>query len=216
MDLEETARQEEARMIGIIADAIGDAAVVHYTTPVEMMKKVVVELANRGWMTEDESATETIVPEADGPVPVEFSSNMSVVKDTLSKTVLVFGKHKSKNFLKIAQEDPSYLVWILQNIKKCSYPQAKDFREWINKHFEIKKFNKSDAGMLVRLEDKIILTGTLKGYFAETFEEKSSGATSSSPRPNTVMERARVPDVERDELATNVKELLGLLRSSQR
>lgn len=56
---------------------------------------------------------------------------MTTHDERLDHTPLTFGKYKGKTPSEIAVDDPSYIVWMHNNIKRplCSYVLAKDCAE---------------------------------------------------------------------------------------
>lgn len=40
------------------------------------------------------------------------------------KTVLTFGKHKDETIQKVLDDDPSYIVWMAENIKDAEFDDA--------------------------------------------------------------------------------------------
>ena len=83
--------------------------------------------------------------------------------------VLHIGKHKGKTYQDIAENEPSYLKWVMTNPTNPDEgmsPQLKHFRKWLEARYRLAKLNKSLA--LVRKVDSKIVCGPMTGRIMPT------------------------------------------------
>ena len=83
--------------------------------------------------------------------------------------VLQIGKHKGKTYQHIAENEPSYLKWVMTNPTNPDdgmSPQLKHFRKFLEARYRLAKVNKSLA--LVRKVDSKIVCGPMTGRIMPT------------------------------------------------
>jgi hypothetical protein len=94
--------------------------------------------------------------EVDGDGPAMM---MEMTEDT----ILEAGKHAGKTILKVCEEDPDYLKWILHNVRPNMNMELRSFAAWIRERYKLVKVGSCKGEDLLCIETNTIMTGTMAG-----------------------------------------------------
>jgi len=109
--------------------------------------------------------------EVDGDGPAMM---MELTEDT----ILEAGKHAGKTILKVCEEDPDYLKWILNNVRPNMNMELRSFAAWIRERYKLVKVGSCKGEDLLCIETNTIMTGTMAGRTIRPPDAQQASASS--------------------------------------
>ena len=109
--------------------------------------------------------------EVDGDGPAMM---MEMTEDT----ILEAGKHAGKTILKVCEEDPDYLKWILHNVRPNMNMELRSFAAWIRERYKLVKVGSCKGEDLLCIETNTIMTGTMAGRTIRPPDAQQASASS--------------------------------------
>ena len=102
----------------------------------------------------------------------------AMMVDMTEDTILEAGKHAGKTILKVCEEDPDYLKWILHNVRPNMNMELRSFAAWIRERYKLVKVGSCKGEDLLCIETNTIMTGTMAGRTIRPPDAQQASASS--------------------------------------
>lgn len=102
----------------------------------------------------------------------------AMMVDMTEDTILEAGKHAGKTILKVCEEDPDYLKWILHNVRPNMNMELRSFAAWIRERYKLVKVGSCKGEDLLCIETNTIMTGTMAGRTMRPPDAQQASASS--------------------------------------
>ena len=102
----------------------------------------------------------------------------AMMVDMTEDTILEAGKHAGKTILKVCEEDPDYLKWILHNVRPNMNMELRSFAAWIRERYKLVKVGSCKGEDLLCIETNTIMTGTMAGRIIRPPDAQQASASS--------------------------------------
>ena len=127
-----------------------------YEVPVSQIIQTLVEKSRKTLPRETQSKEAMVQVEVDGDGP-------AMMTEMTENSILEAGKHAGETILKVCEEDPDYLKWILHNVRPNMNMELRSFAAWIRERYKLVKVGSCKGEDLLCIETNTIMTGTMAG-----------------------------------------------------
>lgn len=133
-----------------------------YEVPVSQIIQTLVEKSRTTLPRETSKREKKPLPMVMAQVEVDGDGPAMMIELT-EDTILEAGKHAGKTILKVCEEDPDYLKWILNNVRPNMNMELRSFAAWIRERYKLVKVGSCKGEDLLCIETNTIMTGTMAG-----------------------------------------------------
>ena len=143
-----------------------------YGVPVSQIIQTLVEKSRTTLPRETSKREKKPLPMVMAQVEVDGDGPAMMIELT-EDTILEAGKHAGKTILKVCEEDPDYLKWILNNVRPNMNMELRSFAAWIRERYKLVTVGSCKRHALHRdqhhhedllcIETNTIMTGMMAG-----------------------------------------------------
>ena len=142
-----------------------------YEAPVSQIIQSLVEKSRKTLPRETQSKEAMVQVEVDGDGP-------AMMREMTENTILEAGMHAGETILKVCEEDPDYLKWILHNVRPNMNMELRSFAAWIRERYKLVKVGSCKGEDLLCIETNTIMTGTMAGRTIRPPDAQQASASS--------------------------------------
>jgi hypothetical protein len=148
-----------------------------YEVPVSQIIQTLVEKSRTTLPRETSKREKKPLPMVMAQVEVDGDGPAMMIELT-EDTILEAGKHAGKTILKVCEEDPDYLKWILNNVRPNMNMELRSFAAWIRERYKLVKVGSCKGEDLLCIETNTIMTGTMAGRTIRPPDAQQASASS--------------------------------------
>ena len=148
-----------------------------YGVPVSQIIQTLVEKSRTTLPRETSKREKKPLPMVMAQVEVDGDGPAMMIELT-EDTILEAGKHAGKTILKVCEEDPDYLKWILNNVRPNMNMELRSFAAWIRERYKLVKVGSCKGEDLLCIETNTIMTGTMAGRTIRPPDAQQASASS--------------------------------------
>ena len=148
-----------------------------YGVPVSQIIQTLVEKSRTTLPRETSKREKKPLPMVMAQVEVDGDGPAMMIELT-EDTILEAGKHAGKTILKVCEEDPDYLKWILHNVRPNMNMELRSFAAWIRERYKLVKVGSCKGEDLLCIETNTIMTGTMAGRTIRPPDAQQASASS--------------------------------------
>ena len=148
-----------------------------YEVPVSQIIQTLVEKSRTTLPRETSKREKKPLPMVMAQVEVDGDGPAMMIELT-EDTILEAGKHAGKTILKVCEEDPDYLKWILNNVRPNMNMELRSFAAWIRERYKLVKVGSCKGEDLLCIETNTIMTGTMAGRTVRPPDAQQASASS--------------------------------------
>ena len=148
-----------------------------YEVPVSQIIQTLVEKSRTTLPRETSKREKKPLPMVMAQVEVDGDGPAMMIELT-EDTILEAGKHARKTILKVCEEDPDYLKWILNNVRPNMNMELRSFAAWIRERYKLVKVGSCKGEDLLCIETNTIMTGTMAGRTIRPPDAQQASASS--------------------------------------
>ena len=148
-----------------------------YEVPVSQIIQTLVEKSRTTLPRETSKREKKPLPMVMAQVEVDGDGPAMMIELT-EDTILEAGKHAGKTILKVCEEDPDYLKWILHNVRPNMNMELRSFAAWIRERYKLVKVGSCKGEDLLCIETNTIMTGTMAGRTIRPPDAQQASASS--------------------------------------
>ena len=148
-----------------------------YEVPVSQIIQTLVEKSRTTLPRETSKREKKPLPMVMAQVEVDGDGPAMMIELT-EDTILEAGKHAGRTILKLCEEDPDYLKWILNNVRPNMNMELRSFAAWIRERYKLVKVGSCKGEDLLCIETNTIMTGTMAGRTIRPPDAQQASASS--------------------------------------
>lgn len=148
-----------------------------YGVPVSQIIQTLVEKSRTTLPRETSKREKKPLPMVMAQVDVDGDGPAMMIELT-EDTILEAGKHAGETILKVCEEDPDYLKWILNNVRPNMNMELRSFAAWIRERYKLVKVGSGKGEDLLCIDTNTIMTGTMAGRTIRPPDAQQASASS--------------------------------------